>query len=129
MNLGSRGKKDYTLFDAFRSAFSGIIFSFKTERNMRIHLLAAIIVIVSGFFFSITNVEWMVLILVIAITIALELINTAIENAVDLITAQEHPVAKAAKDIAAGAVLIFCIASVGIGLIIFIPRIIERFFM
>lgn len=96
---------------------------------MRIHLLAAIIVVVSGFFFSITNVEWMVLILVIAITIALELVNTAIENAVDLITTQEHPVAKAAKDIAAGAVLIFCIASVGIGLIIFIPHIIERFFI
>ena len=85
---------------------------------MKIHYLAAVVVICCGFYFHITKVEWMVLLIVIGIVMSLEMVNTAVENSrfrlVDI-----HPFAKVAKDVAAGAVLLFAIIAVIIGAIIF----------
>lgn len=114
-------KKHSKLINAFSYAFAGILFALKTERNIRIHFLIAAIVVLFAFIFSVSALEWMLLLIVIGVTISLELVNTAIESIVDLITEEHHPLAKAAKDIAAGAVLVSCIMSVIVGLIIFLP--------
>lgn len=123
--MGLQDKRLSRFSASFRYAVSGIAHAFKTERHFKIHVTAALIVILFAYILSVTRIEWLFLLIVISSTITLELVNTAIENVVNLITAEHHPYAKAAKDIAAGAVLISAITSVIIGLIIFIPRLLE----
>lgn len=106
---------------SFRYAFSGIIYALVTERHMKIHFLMMCIVIASGLYFGITKIEWLVLLLIIAIVISLEMVNTAIEKVVDLVTDEYHPLAKYAKDVAAGAVLVASIFAVIIGCVVFVP--------
>lgn len=109
------------LIGSFRFAFAGIAYLFRTQRNARIEL--AIGVVACGFaaWLRISRAEWGVLILTIAFVIILEGINTALEAAVDLASPNRHPLAKTAKDVAAGTVLIAAIASVGVGLAILGP--------
>lgn len=109
------------LVQSFGFAFIGL-FTATKEQNMRIHIMSAVIVIVAGFLTGISAVEWILLILVMALVIGMEMVNTAIEAIIDLVSPDYHPLAKVAKDVAAGAVLIFAIASVVIGCIIFIPK-------
>ncbi|KXY41759.1 diacylglycerol kinase family protein [Bacillus mycoides] len=109
------------LLDSFGYAIAGIYFCLRHERNMKIHYLAAVIVICCGFYFHITTMEWIVVLIVIGIVMSLEMVNTAVEKTVDLATADIHPVAKIAKDVAAGAVLLFAIIAAVIGAIIFLP--------
>lgn len=90
---------------------------------MKIHLLFTMVVILLGLLLQVSRVEWVFLLVLIGGVISLELINSSIENLVDLVTEEYHPLAKKAKDMAAAAVFIFSIVSVMIGLIIFIPRI------
>lgn len=111
------------LINSFKYAFEGIFAALKTEQNMKIHFLIIILVIIFGTILKITKIEWIICIILFAFVISLELINTAIENTVDLITTEKNPKAKIAKDVAAGAVLVSAIASAIIGLIIFIPKI------
>ena len=92
---------------------------------MRIHIISSIIVIGCSFFFSLSYVEWIVVVLAIGGMISLELVNTAIERVVDLITEEYHPLAEQAKDIAAGAVFVYAITAIIIGIIIFLPKIIS----
>ena len=113
------------LIKSFKFAIEGIVYAFKYEQNLSVHLTAMVIVIIFGFLFKISVNEWLVLFLIIGLVIATELINTSIEATIDLITDKTHPLAKIAKDTAAGAVLIFGITSIIIGLIIFIPKIME----
>ncbi|MED3661528.1 diacylglycerol kinase family protein [Ureibacillus sp. FSL K6-8385] len=108
-------------FRSFRFAFEGILLASK-ERNMRFHLVSAVIVVIAGLWTRLSALEWLVLIITIALVIGLEMVNTAIEYVVDMASPDFHPMAKAAKDVAAGAVLVFAIASVIIGLIIFLPK-------
>lgn len=106
---------------SFGYAIEGIKAAFKQESHMKFHALMALAVIVCGMFFHITKNEWMLCILLIALVMAMELINTAIEAVVDLKTAEFHPLAKLAKDTAAGAVLVISLGAAIIGLMIFIP--------
>ena len=106
-------------------AISGIIQCIQKERNIKIHLVFMFLVIICGFLFRLSITEWLVCILLFGLVISLELVNTAIEAVVDLCTQEYHPLAKIAKDTAAGAVLISAIASVVIGLIIFVPKILS----
>ena len=106
-------------------AISGIIQCIQKERNIKIHLVFMFLVIICGFLFQLSITEWLVCILLFGLVISLELVNTAIEAVVDLCTQEHHPLAKIAKDTAAGAVLISAIASVVIGLIIFVPKILS----
>lgn len=108
-------------FRSFKYAIEGIQQAM-TEQNFRFDLMFAFIVIIAGVFTDISKTEWIILIIVIALTLSLEMINTAIERVVDLASPDQHPLAKAAKDIAAGAVLVFACASVIIGLLIFLPK-------
>lgn len=113
------------MFKVLRSmgyAFEGIWYGISTQRNMKIHLTVAPIVLILGAIVSITWVEWCIIILVIAAVMSLELVNTAIEALVDLESPHYHPLAKVAKDVAAGAVLIMAIASIFIGCIIIMPK-------
>lgn len=106
---------------SFKHAIFGIWLALKEEPNMKFHFLAMLGVIFLGIYFQISTAEWFVLTLTIGVVISLELTNTAIEEVVDSFTEHEHPSAKKAKDVAAGAVLIASIMAVIIGLLIFLP--------
>lgn len=110
------------LIKSFGFAIRGIKIVFGTEANMKIHLAITIIVILAGITLSISVIEWVFCILCFGIVIGSEMINTSIENIVDLVSPNPHPLAGKAKDIAAGAVLIVAICSIIIGLIIFLPK-------
>ncbi|MDP4105781.1 MAG: diacylglycerol kinase family protein [Bacillota bacterium] len=124
MNMGlndKEKKRQISLLSSFSYAIAGIRTAIKQERNIRIHLSISLIVIIFGFLFSITRIEWIFILLTIGGMISLEIINTAIERLVDLVTLEFHPLAKQAKDLAAGAVFSFAIISVMVGIIIFGP--------
>ena len=116
-------RKRKKLRNSFKYAFQGIEEAWKTEQNLKIHFMIMALVIIAGFIFKISLIEWMVCLLLFAIVISLELINTAIETTVDIAMPEINEKAKYAKDIAAGAVLFSAIISVIIGLIIFVPKI------
>lgn len=108
---------------SFGYAFEGIFYSYKKGTHFKFHILAASIVVVLGFVYSISAFEWLILILVISAVISAEAINTAIEEACDVLHPEHHPGARLAKHCAAGGVLIFSIGAAIIGLIIFLPKI------
>lgn len=108
----------YKLIDSFRFAFEGIKSTFKTERNFRIHLVAAILVIVWAWILKIPTWDFALLLIVIALVLCAELLNTAIEAVIDLVSPEWHPLAKVAKDTAAGAVLVSAVFAVAVGLVI-----------
>lgn len=118
-------KRSRNYIDSFKHAFTGIKTAILEERNLRFHFCAAIVVIGLGFFFAITRLEWLVLTLCIFAVFVTEMVNTAIERAVDVATERFMSEAKKAKDIAAGAVLLVSICAIIIGSIIFIPHIIH----
>ena len=91
------------------------------ENHMKIHVIMMLAVIVCGMFFHITKIEWMFCILLFGLVLSAELFNTAIEAVVDLASPEIHPLAKLAKDVAAGAVLVSALSAAVIGLMIFIP--------
>lgn len=107
---------------AFRHAGEGIVFVFRNEPNIWIDLTAAALVVVAGLWIGLDLAEWRWLIAMIAIVLTLEAFNTAIEQACNAVTREFHPAIKAAKDIAAGAVLLFAIFAVIIGASIFVPH-------
>ncbi|KGR87909.1 MULTISPECIES: diacylglycerol kinase family protein [Lysinibacillus] len=106
---------------SFGYAFEGIITASK-EQNLKSHIVSAIIVILAGYLTGLSRMEWYIVLLLIALMFALEMMNTAIERVVDLASPEIHPLAKQAKDIAAGAVLVFALFSAIIGLLIFLPK-------
>lgn len=107
---------------SFSFAFEGIAASLKAERNMVVHLGIMTLVVVFAALLGLTMVEWMICILLFAMVLMAELINTAIETLVDMVSPQVDPRAKLAKDTAAGAVLVVSIASAIIGALIFVPK-------
>lgn len=118
-----KDKEDETkLTFSFKYAFEGIITTIKEERNMFIHFLIAIIVVITGIYVRLSLNEWFICLLLFALVFSLELINTAIENTVDLVATKKNKKAKMAKDAAAGAVLIAAIFASIIGIIIFLPK-------
>lgn len=108
---------------SFYNACSGLIYVIKFEHNLIIMILATILVSFAGFYFKINSYEWLFIILSIGNVIGTELINSAIEATVDLITLEKHPLAKIAKDTSAAASLIFSLVAFIGACIIFIPKI------
>ena len=123
----SKGKKKkYSIkrfFKGFKHAFDGLIGAFKTEQNLLIELVVGILLIILGLYLEIRMIELCLIILGIGITISLELLNTSIENVVDMSMPEVHPLAKIAKDIAEASVLIMALITFIITLIIYIPKI------
>lgn len=109
--------------ESFIHALRGIGVSLRTQKHMRFHLVAAVGVVICGTAFAVSPAEWIALVLTIAIVFAAELLNTAIESAVDLVTSEFDEQAKRAKDAAAAAVLAVAVAAAIVGTIIFVPRI------
>ena len=110
---------------SFTYAWDGIKEAFQNEPNFRFHLSAAILTIIAGLIFSINSTEWTIVLLTIVGVVTLELLNTAVESLVDLVSPKFHKLAKIAKDVSAAAVLISSIGAVLIGILIFYPRILE----
>ena len=111
-----------SLAGAFGYAFAGLWYLLSTQRNAQIHCLVGACAVALGAALRIERWEWLALVLTIALVLAAEGLNTAIEAAVDLATVARHPLAKIAKDVAAGTVLICAIASVVVGCIVFLPH-------
>ncbi|WHX47713.1 diacylglycerol kinase family protein [Paenibacillus woosongensis] len=105
--------------DTFRYAAEGIVTALKSERNMKIHLLAAVAVLLAAAYFRLPGRDVALLLIVIGLVIAAELVNTALEAVVDLVSPDWHPLAKTAKDTAAGAVLVAAIIAVCVGCLLF----------
>jgi len=119
MDLKEPRKSEWKRFyKSFWFASTGIVQTFKSERNFQIHVVVSILMLIIGILLSFTKLEWVILLFLIGGMLSLELINTALEHVVDLVTKEKRPLAKAAKDAAAGAVLVYAILSVIIGLII-----------
>jgi diacylglycerol kinase (ATP) len=115
-----------SLLESFNVAFEGIIHVLRTQRNMRLHFLIAAGVLVAALSFDVSRLELVVLLLAIAFVLIAEMVNTAIEAAVDVASTAFDPMAKLAKDIAAGAVLIAAINAVAVGYLVFSGQVGER---
>ncbi|WP_297517504.1 diacylglycerol kinase [uncultured Clostridium sp.] len=107
------------LLDSFNFAINGIIYALRTQRNMRIHFGIALIVLFATFFYNISKLEFIALSICITLVVVAELINTAIESVIDLSTNHYHPLAKIAKDTAAGAVFLTALNAILVGYIVF----------
>ena len=121
--LKDQGKSNF--FVSFGHAMDGISYVVSHERNFIIELVFAVLVTIASFILKVSLIEWCILVLVIGIVLALEMINTAIERCVDLVTKDYRELAKIAKDVSAGAVLVMSMFSVILGILIFLPKIIE----
>ncbi|WP_424766226.1 diacylglycerol kinase family protein [Paenibacillus sp. sgz302251] len=106
---------------SFLAAGAGVGFAIRTQSHMRFHIAAAIMVCGLGWLVSLKPLEWAIIIVTIAMVMTAEMMNTAIEQAVDLASPNIHPIAKIAKDAAAGAVLISAALSLVVGLLIMGP--------
>ncbi|MFH1478443.1 MAG: diacylglycerol kinase [Candidatus Omnitrophota bacterium] len=115
--------KQGRLVDSFNSAIEGFIYVFKTQRNMRLHFLIGLSVILLGLILNFTNLEIIALCLTITFVLFAEMLNTALEHTIDLIKEEFHPLARIIKDICAGAVLLGAISSIVVGYILFTSRV------
>ncbi len=113
---------------SFYFAFAGLFFLLRTQRNARIEVLIGVLALLTSAWLRLGPVEWAVIIFTIALVLILEGLNTAIECAIDLASPEIHPLAKAAKDLAAGMVLIAAVASIAVGLLILGPPLWHRLF-
>ena len=121
-----RGLKKF--INSFTYPIKGLKYAYRNEQNLAVDLGVAAIVIIFGIILKVSLAEWAILFLTMGLVIACELINTAIEATVDLITEDYHPLAKVAKDTSAAAVFVCAIAAVVVGLIIFLPKVIDLLF-
>ncbi len=132
MNMISRDERKSEkgikkFINSFKYPISGLRYAYKNEQNLEVDIGIAVLVVILGFLFKISVSEWAILTITVGLVISFELINTALEAVVDLITDKYHPLAKVAKDTSAAAVLILAIVSIIEGLIIFLPKIISLF--
>lgn len=119
--------KNRRFIDSFRYAFVGVSTVFKEERNMRFHVFSTIMVIIVSYMLSLSLQEWLWMLLVSFLVLVMEIWNTVIENAIDLVTPDYHPLAKKAKDMAAAAVLFTSIFALIVGALILLPKMIALF--
>jgi diacylglycerol kinase (ATP) len=116
-----------SFLNSFKYAFQGIYYALKFNRNIRIHFVAAILVILASIFFKVSAFEMGILGVMILLVICTEMINTAIEEVVNLLTNEHRLEAKIAKDVSAGMVLLTAIGSIIVGILVFAPYILKLF--
>lgn len=117
-------KKAASFWESFGYAREGLKHCFRKERNFRIHTVMGALAFLLGVLLRLSGAELAILLLLIGLVLISEMLNTALENLVDLCTVEYHPLAKVVKDVAAGAVLLLCIVAVLVGLVLFVPHII-----
>jgi diacylglycerol kinase len=115
--------KNNNLFLAFQNAFHGVRFVFTSERNAKIHLAIAVLVVAFSFILKISSTEWCFILFAIGFVWASECLNTAVEKITDLASPGYHDLAKLSKDTAAAGVLIASMTAAAIGLVVFLPKI------
>jgi diacylglycerol kinase (ATP) len=119
-------RKAPTVFDSLNYASEGIIHVLRTQRNMRIHFAVAVVVLVAALIVNVTKLELIALLISITFVLITEMINTAIEGAIDIATTSFDPMAKLAKDIAAGGVLIASVNALAVGYLVFAGKVADR---
>ena len=112
-------------YKSFTYSIDGLKYAYRYEQSMLIHVIATVAVIVANIFFGVKAIEWLITMLAIGMVLSAELINTAIEAAVDLVTLEINPLAKIAKDCGSAATFVLAMMAAVIGCIIYIPYIIE----
>ncbi len=113
--------KEYSgLKQSFFNAFRGIIWALRAERNLKIHFIIALMILISSFFLNLSRMEIIALVIAITGVLAAEMINTASENMTDLITEEHHPMARIVKDIMAGSVLMASLGAAVVGYLVFV---------
>lgn len=129
MNSELRGKKKKRGFkrflDSFKYSFEGLAYAYLNEQSMFLHFIASGLVILMGLYFKITITEWILTFVMIGIVMGTELLNTAIEAVVDLVSPEKHYLAKIAKDTASASVFIYSLIAAIVGLMVYVPYIIE----
>ncbi len=115
-------KRANNLAESFRFAFQGLLYALRTQRNMRLHFFTATLVMVLGWTMQLPRREFIAVLTAIMVVMVAEMVNTAIEAAVDLASPSLHPLAQTAKDVAAGAVLLAAIGALFLGIWVFLPR-------
>jgi diacylglycerol kinase (ATP) len=121
-------KKSRNFWESLGFATDGILYSIRTQRNIRIHSVFALGIVFAAILFHVSRQELLILVLTIVLVITLEIINTAVEAVVDLYTEEYLPLARIAKNVAAGAVLLASLGAIVIGGIIFGPRVWQLLF-
>jgi len=116
------GRERNTLLSSFNHAFQGMVHAVRSERNMRIHLAVAAVVLVASVFLNLTRLEFVAVLVAISLVLMMELVNTAIEAVVDMMTDQRDPRARVAKDLAAGAVLVAAINALAVAYLVLTDR-------
>ena len=127
--MDTQNTRKNKLYKSFGYAFQGIFNTILHERNMQIHCTVTALVVIFGFILHISLMEWLFCLVLFGLVLSLELVNTALEAVVDLVTQERKPLAKKAKDAAAGAVLIAAIMAAIIGGIIFFPKLYALLFI
>jgi len=120
------GRRAPTVLDSFNYAFEGIIHVLRTQRNLRIHFAVAVLVLIVALVINVTKLELIALLISITFVLIAEMLNTAVEAAIDIATTSFDPMAKLAKDIAAGAVLIATVNAVAVGYLVFAGKVADR---
>jgi diacylglycerol kinase (ATP) len=115
-----------SVLDSFNYAFEGIIHVLRTQRNLRIHFVVAVVVLIAALLVNVSKIELIALLISIVFVLVAEMINTAVEGAIDVATSSFDPMAKLAKDIAAGAVLLSTINAVAVGYLVFSGKVADR---
>jgi undecaprenol kinase len=119
--------KKARLVKSFRYALLGLADAWKNERNMKIHTLGTVTAVAAAFVLGLEKWEWLFMFSAIFLVLTMEMLNTSLERVVDLFTLEFHPMARLAKNAAAGAALLAAIYALIVGILIFIPRLGERF--
>ncbi len=126
LKVRGRPMRSANLWRSFGYAFAGLTYVLRTQRNFRIHLTVAVLVISLSLYEGLSWLQWALVTICIALVLIGEMMNTVIEAVVDLASPQYHPLAKVAKDVAAGAVLLTAFASIFVGLMVLGPPLLLR---
>ena len=115
----------HPLLASFGYAFAGLRYTFRTQRNFRIHVVIALLAVAAGLLLGLTWVEWAVLAVMVVLVLGAEMANTMVEALVDLVTQEHHDLAEIAKDVGAGIVLLTAIGSVAVGALLYLPKLVR----
>lgn len=110
-----------------KNSLDGLVYAYTNEQSLTIHTVIIVLVLLSGFYFNATRTQWAVIVIVMVMIVVAELINTAIEAVVDLVTKEYHPLAKVAKDCASAAVFVSSLLAACLYIYVFLPQIINLF--
>ena len=125
IKLKKRGILRFT--SSIKNSVNGLVYAYLNEQSLTLHAFLTVFVLASGFYFNISKMQWAILVVVMAIIIVTELLNTAIEAVVDLVTKEYHELAKVAKDCASAAAFVSSLVALGLYLYVFVPKFIELF--